>query len=226
MCVLFLAPFVSLRRPWRMLHLDLLVLVAGFSVSLAFFNAGRIGVSVPLVYPRPALPARPGWPGCARRRETTRDHGPFPLTVPVTWLLVGLVFLVGFRVGLNLTNSNVIDVGYSGVIGADRLTARRDASTATSPPTTSTATPTVRSPTTPTCRSSRSSRGAGPGTTCPRPTARPSRSTCWPSPGCGCSAGACAARAWASCSPTPGPPVRSRSWSPTRTRTTPSSPCS
>ena len=125
MCVLFLAPFVSLRRPWRMIHLDLLVIVAGFSVSLAFFNAGRIGSSVPLVYPVLLyLLARMAW--LARRRETTRDNGRFPLTVPVTWLLVGLVFLVGFRVGLNLTNSNVIDVGYSGVIGADRLTHGED----------------------------------------------------------------------------------------------------
>ena len=32
-----------------------------------------------------------------------------------------LVFLVGFRIGLNVTNSNVIDVGYAGVIGADKL---------------------------------------------------------------------------------------------------------
>jgi hypothetical protein len=31
------------------------------------------------------------------------------------------VFLVGFRVGLNVTNSNVIDVGYAGVIGADKI---------------------------------------------------------------------------------------------------------
>ena len=31
------------------------------------------------------------------------------------------MFLVGFRIGLNLTDSNVIDVGYAGVIGADRL---------------------------------------------------------------------------------------------------------
>ena len=31
------------------------------------------------------------------------------------------MFLVGFRVGLNVTNSNVIDVGYAGVIGADKL---------------------------------------------------------------------------------------------------------
>ena len=32
-----------------------------------------------------------------------------------------MIFLVGFRVGLNVTNSNVIDVGYAGVIGADKL---------------------------------------------------------------------------------------------------------
>ena len=32
-----------------------------------------------------------------------------------------LLFLVGFRIGLNVADSNVIDVGYAGVIGADRL---------------------------------------------------------------------------------------------------------
>jgi hypothetical protein len=32
-----------------------------------------------------------------------------------------MVFLVGFRIGLNVTNSNVIDVGYAGVIGANRI---------------------------------------------------------------------------------------------------------
>ena len=37
------------------------------------------------------------------------------------WLGVGVIFLVAFRVALNLLNSNVIDVGYSGVIGADKL---------------------------------------------------------------------------------------------------------
>jgi hypothetical protein len=43
------------------------------------------------------------------------------LLVPVSWLGVGLIFLLGFRIGLNLTNANVIDVGYAGVIGADKL---------------------------------------------------------------------------------------------------------
>jgi hypothetical protein len=34
---------------------------------------------------------------------------------------VGIVFLAAFRIALNVMNSNVIDVGYSGVIGADKL---------------------------------------------------------------------------------------------------------
>jgi hypothetical protein len=41
--------------------------------------------------------------------------------VPLAWLAVGLVLLVGFRVTLNVVDSNVIDVGYAGVIGADRI---------------------------------------------------------------------------------------------------------
>ena len=50
LCLLFLAPFFDWRRPLRLLHLDLLVLI-GFGVSHVFFNRGEIGVSVPLVYP-------------------------------------------------------------------------------------------------------------------------------------------------------------------------------
>ena len=46
---------------------------------------------------------------------------PLRLLVPVTWLAVAVVFLLGFRIALNVTKSNVIDVGYAGVIGADRL---------------------------------------------------------------------------------------------------------
>jgi hypothetical protein len=125
MCVLFALPFLrgsgrSTRRlrGWRpsWLLLDVLVLLS-FSVALAYFNAARIGLSTPLIYPplaylliRMVLVARRGG-----RAE------PLRLLVPVSWLAVALVFLIGFRVGLNVTNSNVIDVGYSGVIGADRL---------------------------------------------------------------------------------------------------------
>ncbi len=118
--LVFLIPFCDPRRPLRMVHLDLLVLLA-FSISHLYFNRGEIFTSVPLVYPvlayllvRMLMLAR-------RRQVEARRELPF-LLVPATWLVLGLIFLVGFRIGLNLTNSNVIDVGYSGVIGADRIT--------------------------------------------------------------------------------------------------------
>lgn len=118
--VAFVVPFVDRRRPARLLHLDLAVLCA-FSASLAFFNAGTIDVSVPLVYPLLAyLLARMLWIGL-RRGQAVDGGAPLRLAVPVSWLVVGVIFLLGFRIGLNLVDSNVIDVGYAGVIGADRL---------------------------------------------------------------------------------------------------------
>ncbi len=120
LCALFVLPF--LRRPLRMLHLDLAVLLA-FSVSYGFFNAAKIGLSVPLAYPLLLyLLARMLWIARARsggRAPETRP--PLRLAVPYGFLAIAIVFLIGFRVGLNLVNSNVIDVGYAGVIGADRL---------------------------------------------------------------------------------------------------------
>lgn len=121
--VLFVVPFVQVRRWRRMLHLDLLVL-AGFGASVAYFNDAQIDVSVPLVYPLLVyLLARMLWIGLRRPRAElpVGARSGLPLLVPVSWLAVGIVFLVGFRVGLNVTNSNVIDVGYAGVIGAQKL---------------------------------------------------------------------------------------------------------
>ena len=37
-------------------------------------------------------------------------------------MLVAALFLMGFRVGLNLADSGAIDVGYASVVGADRIT--------------------------------------------------------------------------------------------------------
>jgi hypothetical protein len=121
LAVLFVAPFLGrLRRP-RMLHLDLLVLSA-FSVSLACFNAAQIAWSVPLVYPPLLyLLGRMLWIGLRRRDVSRLARQPLELLVPVTWLTVAVVFLLGFRVALNVARSNVIDVGYAGVIGADRI---------------------------------------------------------------------------------------------------------
>jgi hypothetical protein len=124
LCVLFLLPFIEWRRPFALRHLDLLVLLS-FSVSLGFFNHGEIYKSVPLVYPpliyllvRMLLRLRSGagWTGAGGRES---DH--LKLLIPAPWLAVGVVFLLGFRIGLNVTDGNVIDVGYAGVIGAQRI---------------------------------------------------------------------------------------------------------
>jgi hypothetical protein len=117
LCVLFLLPFVDVRRPFRLLHLDLLVLLA-FGASHVFFNRGEVGVSAPLVYPVLLyLLVRVLLAGFRPRERPGRlvPH------LPLACLVAGLVFLVAFRVGLNVVDSNVIDVGYAGVIGADRI---------------------------------------------------------------------------------------------------------
>jgi hypothetical protein len=120
LCVLFLAPFVNPRR-WRsMLHLDLLVLLS-LSVSLAYFNHAHIYASVPLAYPPLLyLLARALWL-LRRPRAGRAEPAPLRLLVPVRVLAIGVVFLIGFRVALNVIDSNVVDVGYAGVIGADRI---------------------------------------------------------------------------------------------------------
>ncbi|HEX3391487.1 MAG TPA: hypothetical protein VHS55_02895 [Solirubrobacteraceae bacterium] len=142
---LFFAAFFDWRRPFRLLHFDLLVLLS-FSASLAFFNHGRIYVSTPLAYPpllyllvrmlavgrvrlrrgtRHAAPAEGVLPDGARPlgvgAASARPEQPARLLIPAPWLAIALVFLVGFRVALNVTDSNVIDVGYAGVIGAQRI---------------------------------------------------------------------------------------------------------
>jgi hypothetical protein len=115
LCLIFLLGLGNLRRPLSMRNLDLLVLVS-FSVSLWFFNRGEIFTSVPLVYPPLLyLLGRMAWIAWRGGPDDTRPVWPL-------WLLAGTtVFLVGFRVGLNVRDSNVIDVGYSGVIGAHRI---------------------------------------------------------------------------------------------------------
>jgi hypothetical protein len=117
LCVLFLLPFLDFRRPFRLLHLDLLVLL-GFGASHVFFNRGEIGLSVPLVYPVLLyLLGRVLYAGFRPRERA----GPLIPHVPLVWLMAGIVFLAAFRIGLNVVDSNVIDVGYAGVIGADRI---------------------------------------------------------------------------------------------------------
>jgi hypothetical protein len=118
LCVVFLLPFLDRRRPFRMLHLDLLVLLA-FGVSHIFFNRGEISTSVPLAYPVLLyVLVRMLWIGF-RPREREQRLVPH---APVLWLALAVVFLVGFRIALNVVDSSAIDVGYAGAIGADKIT--------------------------------------------------------------------------------------------------------
>ena len=117
-CVAFFVGLADLRRPLSFRNLDLLALLA-FSLSLWFFNRGEIFRSVPLVYPPLLyLIGRGLWAGFRRREAALRP------VWPVWVLAVAAVFLLGFRIGLNVegrTSHGVIDVGYAGVIGASRI---------------------------------------------------------------------------------------------------------
>jgi len=117
-CAAFLIGLADFRRPLSLRNLDLLALLS-FSISLRFFNGGDIFTSAPLAYPPLLyLLARMVWIGFRGLGGVSRR----PLW-PVWLLAAATVFLVGFRIGLNVTQPkpNVIDVGYSGVIGAQRI---------------------------------------------------------------------------------------------------------
>jgi glycosyl transferase family 87 len=115
LCLIFLVGLVDWRRLWRVANLDLLLLL-GFGVSHYFFNRAEIGVSVPLAYPVLLyLLGRALWIGLRGRGEGLR---------PVwrgSWLIIVALLLMGFRVGLNVVDAGAIDVGYAGVVGADRI---------------------------------------------------------------------------------------------------------
>jgi hypothetical protein len=114
-CAVFFVGLADWRRILSLRNADLLMLLS-FSVSLWFFNHGNVFAAVPLAYPGLAwVLVRSFWIGW--RDRPVRASAVWPV-----WLLVGAtVFLAGFRIGLNVRDSNVIDVGYSGVIGADRI---------------------------------------------------------------------------------------------------------
>jgi hypothetical protein len=114
-CAIFLLGLADWRRLLSVRNLDLVALLS-FSVSLWFFNRGDIFTAMPLVYPPLLwLLLRCVW--IARTDRPSRGAAVWPVWV----LAAATVFVAGFKVGLNWRASNVIDVGYSGVIGADRI---------------------------------------------------------------------------------------------------------
>ena len=115
LCAIFLLGLVDWRRLRRVANLDLLFLL-GFGVSHYFFNRAEIGVSVPFQYvPLAYLFARALWIGLRGEGEGLRPAW------PAAWLLIAALFLIGLRVGLNMADSGVIDVGYASEVGASRI---------------------------------------------------------------------------------------------------------
>jgi hypothetical protein len=117
LCAVFLLGLADLRRLVSLRTLDLVALLS-FSVSLEAFDRGHVFASTSLVYPPLVyLLVRTAWIGL-RGRGVQLPRS----TLPVWLLLAATVFLVGFRVGLNVqAKRGVIDVGYAGVIGASRI---------------------------------------------------------------------------------------------------------
>src|ERR1044072_1998246 len=113
-CVCFF--FSSRRRHTRYISVTGVQTCALPISSLWYFNHGNIFTEVPLFYPALVwVIVRGVWIGFKGSSSRARVLGP-------TWvLLAATVFLAGFRVGMNVEKSNVIDVGLSGVIGAERI---------------------------------------------------------------------------------------------------------
>lgn len=120
--LVFCAGLWDFRRWRKWAHLDLLVLLS-FGISQAFFNAADIGVSVPLYYPPLLyLLLRMLWIGF---RGVGRHGGAGEGLRPSapSWLLAsGVAILIVLRLTANFADSGVIDVGYAGVVGADKIT--------------------------------------------------------------------------------------------------------
>jgi hypothetical protein len=122
LCLAFFLPFFDPRRPLRLLHLDLLALLA-FSVSLFFFNKGDVEASSLLVYP-PLLYLLARCLIAGFRRAESRDRL-VPLA-PRPLLVAGIAGLVLLQAWFAVDQAKVIDVGVAGVIGADRITDGED----------------------------------------------------------------------------------------------------
>lgn len=116
--LLFLAPFFDPRRIRRMLHLDLIAVLA-LGGSLAFADAGKPTAATPLMYPPLLyLLARAvwlGWRGPPAREAQT-----------LTWarpglLLGGLALVLVARYGYVIADGGVNDIGYASLYGADSI---------------------------------------------------------------------------------------------------------
>jgi hypothetical protein len=114
--LLFLLPFVDLRRLRRVAHLDALAVLA-LLASFLFLAQGKLDPAVWLAYPPLIyLLMRLLWIGSGRGRPPGRLA---PL-LSTRVLAGGLLLILGARIVASLLGRQEIDVGYESVIGAFR----------------------------------------------------------------------------------------------------------
>jgi hypothetical protein len=123
LALLFLAPFFDPQRPFRILHIDLLVLLGSSAIYLralehpppgGWLTAAKLMIVLGLLY----LIARLLYEGFNPRRW----RGPLVPLVPIRWLIGALVLVLAFRACYSLIDQvQVIDVGGAGVVGADLI---------------------------------------------------------------------------------------------------------
>ncbi|MBA3244770.1 MAG: DUF2029 domain-containing protein [Actinobacteria bacterium] len=126
--ILFVAPFVDPRRPFRLLHLDVLVLSSFGLYSIALLDRGPLFASIRwstviatlgLLY----ILVRSGY---AVLRPTRAEPGELT-RVPLRWLKWGIFVLMVFRLLFPFADDRlVIDVGLASVAGAEQILAGED----------------------------------------------------------------------------------------------------
>ena len=128
LAILFVVPFVDPRRPFRLLHLDVLVL-SGFGLySIALLDRGPLFASIRwstviatlgLLY----ILVRSGY---AILRPARAEPGELTW-VPLRWLKWSIVVFMSFRLLFPFADDRlVIDVGLASVAGAEQILAGED----------------------------------------------------------------------------------------------------
>ena len=120
-CGLFLLPLIDFGHLRRMLHLDLLVLLS-FVIALGSWSHARtwpmLFVYAPLAY----LSVRMVRIACVGRHDSpSRSVRPLALSLPRSWLIAGIVVLIGVHASWALDSQVSSDVGPGSVQGAQQI---------------------------------------------------------------------------------------------------------
>jgi glycosyl transferase family 87 len=119
-CLLFLLPFLDPRRPFRLLHFDLVILLAAgiWPLDASMGTEPPAWTAAITAAGLLWLLGRLLWAGFRPRRSSE----PLVPLLPTSWLAVVVVVLVCLRIGsMAASPAYVSDVGIAAIIGADLI---------------------------------------------------------------------------------------------------------